>query len=658
MAGRNVTTDVLRTEFEVVNQAAASAAIDAHYAKLKQVSGQVNSLESDINKALIKSHNLAGEFRELEKAASGRAGAGAAAMFGGLEKVAAEAERRMKLVQSTLRSIQATAARETNPVILDRLTRDAKVAQAELDKLERKIERVAANRKAGGTPGRVGFGGAANVLGLAGGLLPGGLGEAAGGAGLAADAAAGLGVTVSTGLLAAGAGLAAAGALFIKYSREARADAEARLAAEERIQGAINKTIIAQKDARKEFEKQSADAQKGREFSRELAGGSIDELRKRAELLKQLNELNPNGENAATNQEQRLAIEARIDALQQQKIADQDRAFEQRNENWKKAQEDRIAQEKRFEESVDRGIQKLEQHGEAIDDLFKGLFAAQGAQNPFVKVFNEADAAIEKTRTTTALLNDDLKATAEQMTATANANNLFAARLDSKLSASGLRADADRFRRAGEDEALAASIAAFRRQEQSGLFRNPDILASLGRSASPQARLDAFNAQREAEQAGGLFRNDLFDDRTRRSLALEAERDGSASERFQRQLDALREVRPENDEQRAILDRKIIELGRNLNEKELDSTGRDAIAQALENQAVRDENAERDAKTDRETQKKIQASIDANISELLKVAKADGLAGVIRIVNEAEDRAKISLGKRPTERDAAKRQEE
>jgi hypothetical protein len=582
-------------------------------------------------------------------------------MFGGLEKAAAQASIQITATRNRLREIQAAAAKTTDAKVLDGLTRDAKVAEAQLDRLQRKIEQVAANRKAGGTPGRVGFGGAANALGLAGGLLPGGLGEAASGAGLAADAAAGLGVTVSTGLLAAGAGLTAAGALFIKYSREARADAEARLAAEERIQGAINRTIIAQKDARIEFQKSSDDAQAGRQLNRELQGAGTDSiaaLTKRRDLLKQLIDLDPNGPKAQEFQAERLAIESRVDALQQQKVADQDRAFQQRNENWKKAQEDRIAQEKRIAESIDRGIQKVEAQGVVIDDLFKDLFAAQGSQNPFVKVFNEADAAIEKTRTTTALLNDDLKATAEQMTATANANNLFAARLDSKLSASGLRADADRFRRAGEDEALAASVAAFRRQEQSGLFRNPDILAELGRSASPQARLNAFNEQRAAEQSGGLFRNDLFDDRTRRSLALEAEKDGSARERFERQLDTIRELRPENDEQRAIVDRKIIELGRNLDPKELDATGRDAIAQALENQAVRDENAERDAKTDREAQKKIQASIDANISELVKIAKADGLAGVIRIVNEAEDRAKISLGKRPTERDAAKRQEE
>jgi hypothetical protein len=670
-----VQTDILRTELQVVGLEQSNQKLDSHYAKAKATSAGIDALgkksadealarrtqfEADVNASRIQTANLNREIQDLQKAASGKLGTGAANIFSGLEGPAKAAGAQIAATRARLLQIQAAAARTTNPKVFDGLVAEAKVAQAELDRLENKIQRVAQFRQARGLRGRVSLGSLGNIAGGLGSFLPGPLGDAAQAAALVPPGGfGGLGAaTIGTGTLAAAGSLAAAGALIVKYSKEARQDAEARLAAEEKIQGAINKQIIGARETRIEFEKQSQAAAAGRQFNKDLNSQSIGELTRRRDLLKQLNEINPNGDVAQERQTQRLAIESRLADLQDKKTADADAAFAQRFENFRRSQAAQVEADKAFEESVAKGAEKIRELGTTSKELFADLAAAQGENNPFVKLFTEADAAIEKTRLTTATLNAELQQSAEVMTATANANRLFSARLGSALEASDLRADAARFRDSGNDDAaLLASVQAFRRQETEGLFRNPALKFALQAGATAQTRLDLFNERIADEQNSGLFRNPAADAAVRRSLELDAGENISERDRFERQLAVIQSLRPENEAQRAEADRKIIELGRNLDPAALSESDRSAIAQALENQAVRTENAEAEAKAARDTANQLNASIDANISELLKVAKSEGLTGVIRIINEAENQAKVSLGNRPTEKDMTGRVE-
>lgn len=306
---------------------------------------------------------------------------------------------------------------------------------------------------------------------------------------------------------------------------------------------------------------------------------------------------------------------------------------------------------------INAGRARVNELGKSTDALFANLFAKRGASNPFVEVFSEADKAIESTRLATAGLRADLRATADQLVNTINANALFSARLETRLQAVDLRGDAANFRNTRQSDTAAAdkfandAMSRFRRDLATGLFKNPENLAAFRSGTSNAVGLDLFNFQRQLEQSGGLFRNPEFDEQTRRRLSAADPTNTTVQDRLDKQLAVIRDLNPSNDIQRAEADRKIIALTQGLDPNTLTDRERNAAAAARENEATRLENAETAAKTERADAAKVQTSIDANIAELLKIAKSDGLTGVIRIINEAEDKANVELGKRPTPRD-------
>lgn len=484
------------------------------------------------------------------------------------------------------------------------------------------------------------------------------------------DAMATSGLSLSkSALVTAGAfaGILAAGYLIVKASEAIRAEAERQLKVIEKIEASTNKqalALVASKDA-------LAAARKERDAEAALAdrlAGSNGELEKRKALLVQLNELNNlnRTESGVADRNSRnaeiLKIEDELIKRTKDRQAAENEAFEQRNENFKISQKIQAEEAAAFAKSVDEAVAKINELAGANKTLFSELRVNAAGDNPFVKVFSDADKAIEKTRLTTATLKDELKAVADNLVATANANKLFETRQANALSISDLRADARRLREGGSqvqiDQQIADRLATIRRQEQGGLFRNPTFaMRQSFASASPGLRLELFDHIRATEESGGLFRNPLVQDAQRSALkrdAAAADQDSTARDRFNRQLEVINRQRPANDEQRAIADRAIIDLGKTLGDDASDSD-RDKIAAAMERQAERLEKQESEAVRLRAEDRATNQNIDANIAALLKIAQSEGLTGTLRIINEAENNAKLSLGKRPTESDTKAR---
>lgn len=645
--------DKLQVDLVAGNAVPATAAVEKFTAALVKSDTTAKSLEGGKNFAAgfdkqiatieRQALNLGFTLRKIAEVSVNPKG------VDGLGKAAQRADADLRIAYARLRQIEQQAATTADPVLFKKLRLEAEKTGLDLDALQNKINRVAAGRQAAAA--RRGPGSNIDGRGLlnsAAGLgIPGAFEASAG-----LDAAAAIGI--STAGLAVFGAIAAAGVGLVKLSEHLRDEAKKRLGYEEAIAIAVNKQILAGKEVLTNFAKAREEAQFQRDFQRDLVRLTAEELEHRRALQEFFLKANPTGENADRQKGVISKIDAQLDRLKQQKQAQVDNAFNQRNENFKRAQREQAEFERKRLESINAGRAKIDELGKSTDEFFARLFVLKGANNPFVAVFTEAADAIEQTRLATALLSKDLQKQAADMVAAQNANALFSARLDTALKSNDLRQDARAFRNAGSvfDTARAdllarTAIEKFQRETAAGLFRNPDRLAIFGPGASNKTQLDLFNFRRQQDEAGGIFRNPIFDEERRRQLsAADPSSELTAQDRLDKQLAIIRGLKPENEFQRAEADRKIIALTQGLNPADLSDAQRNAAAAARENEAARLDNAETAAKAERADNAAIQKSIDKNIADLLKIAKSEGLTGVIRIINEAEDSAKESLGKR------------
>lgn len=311
-------------------------------------------------------------------------------------------------------------------------------------------------------------------------------------------------------------------------------------------------------------------------------------------------------------------------------------------------------------EAVKAGREKVKELGKTQKDLFSGLFGAAGETNPFVKVFSEAEKQINAVTLATATLDEKLQKTALSFVQNTNNLNLFNARLDAALGASDLRAGADRFRNGPGDSTRV-------RPEDFARVVNDAIARSLPGSRQGQGdlsqaeRLQLFEkAQSDSLRFSGQNESTIVSFLARQRVA-NAPGSGidegqSVRDNLQRQLKVIEGLRPGNDAERQAADRRIIALTESLDPSALSETQRIAAATARENEALRLDKQETAARAAQVEQKVVFDSIDTNIGKLLKIAESDGLTGVIRIINEAEDKAKTRLSKRPGDADTANAQ--
>lgn len=312
-----------------------------------------------------------------------------------------------------------------------------------------------------------------------------------------------------------------------------------------------------------------------------------------------------------------------------------------------------------IEESVNKGIEKARDLDKEFKTVLERLTLTKGANNPYVAFLTESEKAAADLRKQISGLDKDTQEMLLNMERQQRALKLFELRLNTRFEAFDLRDTASRFRdtslqdRENADKQISDAIQRFIDDQNSGFFRNPAALSQFQSStASAQSRRDLFDFQRQQEQESGLFRNPAFDELTRNLLGREDE-ENSVSGKFERQLDILRKSGAQTEEERRLVDRKILSLGNQLTPEELTSVQREAIASAAEREAVRVERAEVEANAIRKEQLEVEKRIDRNTAELIRIAKEQGVKGIEILVKddtEAGIRAtKESSERRPTQ---------
>lgn len=205
-----------------------------------------------------------------------------------------------------------------------------------------------------------------------------------------------------------GAGTIAIAATY-KITKSIREEAERLLKVEELITGAKNKQILAQKEALTNQAKFLAEQGEDRAFNRKLPTQSLDELEKRRDLLVQINqslnattpEIDPTTKKLVfkdnpkfqRNTQQINALNTQIEqtGLNEQSAADI--AFNQRNEDFKKSQEE---SRKTREEDFRKSIENARKLKGLANDFRNDLVSLKSADNPLVRQMADLETVTER----------------------------------------------------------------------------------------------------------------------------------------------------------------------------------------------------------------------------------------------------------------------
>ena len=251
--------------------------------------------------------------------------------------------------------------------------------------------------------------------------------------------------------LAAFGAIAAAGYGIVKITQNIREEAERRLKVEERIQGAINRQIIAGQEGLKTLQKIRQEDERRRQFDFTLSYLDIDALKRQRDTAQKLYDLAPKKDladkgNAELQLQQVRALDAKIIALQKAKEEAFTNNFFQQGENYAKNQrnaaEFQFKQQKAINEEIEKSNAKIKEFGKTIENTFDGLSVRLAANNPIAAAMLEGEKAVRNLKETLATLPPQLQAIGQQailMQQKLNANNLFSAKLDSGLEAFDLR---------------------------------------------------------------------------------------------------------------------------------------------------------------------------------------------------------------------------
>jgi len=568
----------------------------------KTATASVDDFGSAINRAAAKAHELRQNLRDTTTIASRSdlrvwqsyaTGANAAAV-----------QARNLFVR--LKDIHALASRTTDARMLSSLREQARTVEAQIDRLDTKMRRVAAGRAdaAVRAPGRI-DGGA--LLGAAGALGVPGAAQATAGV----EAAALLGVsTAALATLAAAAAAIAAAKVGSEYIRD---QAEKRLRIEEGIAAAMNKQALTTREIGANLEKQLQMAASDRQFSRFLGSSSISDLERRFTDIKRLQDLSPNtqrgpngepveSEQSIQRRKELLAIEEQIAKLRERSTTSADQAFAQRFENWKKAQADAAEAAKRFAESVKAGEEKVKELGQVYRRTFEDIARRANADNPFVQVFMDADESLRRLRENLRGLPKELQDLATRAQQAISSRQLFEARLENAMQVFDLREVVQRFR----DD-------------------TPD------RRNFAQNRLDREIEEFERRRSLGVIMNDEAQQesfRRRQRLIEQRFPTDSPSARLDRLLESMDRIRPEDSSQQAILDMRVVRSASAIDPSQIRGDQRERIAAAAERSAEREERRFREALDVQKQMLRFSESIDANQTRRLGIAERGGIQGV------------------------------
>lgn len=270
-------------------------------------------------------------------------------------------------------------------------------------------------------------------------------------------------------------------------------------------------------------------------------------------------------------------------------------------------------------------------------------------------------------RESTKLLSKDLRESMLDAQKQVNSLALFSASLDNKLESIQLRQQAATFRRGGSSEANDAAdalaryttfVARVNSEERSGLYRGstPGLLAEYRQSLSPADALASFNAQRGAEERSGLFRGNT--DEIRRNYERATRQDISPDTRFNKQIEAIVSSQPKTEQERALVDRKLLAIGGQLDPSRMTAGQREQFAAAAEREASRREKYEQDALglmvQQRDFLKAISESAGGKLADAYNKKGLEGFNTLITVKNESDSEISVREALRsPTPKDTA-----
>ena len=469
---------------------------------------------------------------------------------------------------------------------------------------------------------------------------------------------------ISATTLATFGGIAAVGYGIVKITQNIREEAEKRLKLEESITGAMNRQILSQKEAITNFKELRENAAEGRDFSRFLQTDSTNQLKGRRETLEKLFSLNPTGSNAEKFKSEILDIDKTLDDIQQRNIKRSEDNFAQRNENFKKSQENaaKFEAQKLEKRNTDlkAATQKADELTKKYRETFDNLFVSTSKDNPYASIFSESDRAVDRLRENLKGLSPELKAIAEQLQAKQDSNKLFETRIDNSLDVFGLRDEANNYRFPKAD-----SLVDKKRFEEivqqnisQGNFFN-GAFGSYGSNLANQAGgFDKLTEQQKRDifevatfsnlknnpvnsQAGysgfGANPTDFVGFLARQRNSSVDDPNAALQERLQKQIDIVDSSRANSPSELALADKKLIALTSGLDPSKLTDRERDTAASAREREAARRETAEKDAAADRKKQVELQTRIAENQEKLLELAQKEGLKGIDKLLVEIKD---------------------
>lgn len=571
---------------------------------------------------------------------------------------AQQAADRARILYGQLKQLQVEASRTTDPTLFRSIQNQARSTEAQITALEVKMQRVVAGRSAiaarGGAGATTGLAQSGAVQSAAQGLLT--------GAGVPAEAAS---LIPASALLSAGVA-AAAGVVIIKWSEQVKKEAEQRYALEEKIQGIYNKQALALKaisDADRDFQTQRAQAAEGRQLNQRIAGAAgnsgdlafiqeqlqadiaLAERRRYIDSIYGKGGDDPKAIEADIAQKRAaiLKIDEEIQKAQKTGFTDSDSGKYPIFERMRKSLED---ENEKFKKEVDKARDLVSSYKKEVTDLTQGIFAERGSDNPFVKVFTDADEAIRRTTESTRGLSKELQGSLIGFTQQNNAIAFAKARVDSLISSFSLRAEAENFRNPLDPDKIKEQEERFIRRF---LGDNPNFIF---------LKEQEFDARRADSRDPLSLGQASFDDFIRKDILKRSEGlietpRSRLNKQLSEQFDLLFKPGISPDEQ-AIADRKFSSLARGANPLDLDDSNRRAAAEALERQAVREDKQIADAQRERLAQTKIQGAMLKQLEALNRRAGTEGKSAVEVLVKDGtEDGLSVRTERSPRPSDTA-----
>lgn len=223
-------------------------------------------------------------------------------------------------------------------------------------------------------------------------------------------------------------------------------------------------------------------------LSPERIGEMTDQIKK---LDAQIDELNAKAPPSISRQIQQTNYQSAINAYQAS-VAAQARSVIEAAEKEKKAAEER-------RKLIDENISKVKDLAQTYRNALSGTFQSYGAQNPFVKLFNDANTAMTALRQNTLGLSADLRSSLTAMQQATNMRALMTQRISNALEVNKYQDLARQFRAGSLDANNTANF-------QANIDRQLKAIGVLGMTSETFKVLSDGSLQKVTNQFAELQR--------------------------------------------------------------------------------------------------------------------------------------------------------